>query len=504
MVGAPIYKASYGTSNAPQSDRIPAWKKLGLKLKHAQDTTSLISSSQGDSSSTLKRSLPNAQAAPTDNKSFAEPLTKKRRVDSRTIDSSRSRSSLAKTSDTLSKEKSAQLKKKVSFTAETKIEDGGKELYNEWEQDDFAYYEQKAAENDAKEALRVASGAQNQPQKLTTRSKKPSDAPRKSKDALDYLNLHHRSPSSWKFSKNREVWILRRILSTDDIPASFNIALATYVHGLRSRQARSRLLDQCHRALQERQERSSSDEHYSNSELGEMDDPDRRKAYHDDAVTRFKRSLEDHLDSEQRQAEEDDPEYQRWISRRRRAELLLWAVTPSTSSTEESSSTSHGAAPEPQSPASAKSMNGVRPKGYISKRKNRTAVVVEGSSSSEEDSGSSDDEDDGGIELANGKSIANGSTDAATTSTDDSSSAASSVDSDSTLEAESDTVTSRPTTSTSSSDSDSETETPSTSGKRQHSIISISSRSDISGVPTSSTSDDSSSATSSIEEDEED
>ena len=497
MAVAPAYNASNGTSNASQPEHIPAWKRLGLELKHTQGAASVISSGNAVLSSTLKRPLPDTHVASADQKNLVEPLMKKRRVDSRTTESSQSSSNLARTPDTLPEDKSTRLKKKVSFTAETKLEDGGKELFNDWEQDDFAYYEQKAADNDAKEARRVASNTQNKPQKLPTRSKKPSDTRRKSKDALDYLNLYHTSPDAWKFNKNREVWILRRILSTDDIPASFDIALASYVHGLRSRQARSRLLGQCHHALKEEQEASPKDERDLNSNSDHMEDPSRRKAYHDEAVRRFKRSLEDRLDGEQRKADENDPEYQRWLSRRRRAELLLWAVTSSTPSTEEDSISSHSAKLEPRSSANVKPVNETVPNGHIFKKKNRTAVV-EVSSSSEEESGSSDDEDDGGSELANRNDISNGATDFLT-SAGETSSAASSVDSDSSADAEFATIVRRVRSSTSSSESESETDTHFGSGKRRQSAITISSTSESSRLPMSSTS-----AASSTEEDDED
>jgi hypothetical protein len=506
MVVSPVYNASQGPSASSQQERIPAWKRLGLKLKNAKDTDEVGSSTNGASRSTIKRSPPDTRLASRVEGSPAEPVAKRRRVESHTNESSQGNGSLARPSGPFSEDQNARLKKKVSFTAETKLEDGGKELIAGWEQDEFAYYEQKAAENDAREALKVVSDVQNNPQKSAIQAKKPFDTPRKSKDALDYLNIYHRSRSSWKFNKNREVWILRHMLSTEDIPVAFNIALAVYVHGLGSRQARSRLLNQCQEALEkEGQEESYRDE--TASSLGHMEDPKRRKAYHDDAVRKFKRSLEDNLDDEQRKADEDDPEYQRWLSRRRRAELLLWAVMPSNSSTEEASMSSHEVKSEPHSSTSAKSAiggsaNGVLPHGHLFKKKNRTVVVVEASSSSEDESESSDGEGDGS-RLANGKGYHDGVTDFSS-SADESSSAASSANSDSNSEAESTTVTSRPTGSVSSSDDESETGTHSASGKRQQSAISISSRSDTSTLPASLISNETSSSASTEDDDEQD
>lgn len=505
MVLLPVYNASNGPSAFSQEERIPAWKRLGLKLKNVKDTKEAVSSTNSVLPNKLKQSSPSAHSGPRVDGSLAEPLAKRRRVESHANGHTQTNGSLAGTSGILPKDQAARLKKKVSFTAETKLEDGGKELITGWEQDDYAYYEQKAAENDAKEARRDFASAQKKSEESKIFSKKPSSTPRKSKDALDYLNLYYRSRCSWKFSKNREVWILQHILSTNDIPTSFNIALASYVHGLGSRQARSRLLNQCQEAL-EKEGPKESPEVGQDSDLDHMEDLKRQKAYHDYAVGRFKRSLEDHLNDEQRQADEDDPQYQRWLSRRRRAELLLWAVTPSASSTEGSSVSSHEVKSEPQSSTSAKSAdivskNGVIPGGHLLKKKNRT-VVVEASSSSEDESGSSDEEDDSS-KLANGKSVSNQLM-YSSSSADEAASTASSGDGDSTSEEESTTITSGSTESVPLSDDESGMDIPSALGKRQQSAISISSRSETSTVQIPSTSDETYSSASTEDDDEQD
>lgn len=498
MVIPPVYNASNGLSGHSQQEHVPAWKKLGLKLKNSKDTQEVISSTNGVSRGTLKRPPPDTHLAPTVKGIVVEPLAKKRRVEFDADKPTPSNISLARTSDEFPKYQKARLKKKVSFTVETKLEDGGKELITEWERDDYAYYERKAAENDAKEA-------QKRSEKSPDSLEKPSSTQGKSKDALDYLNLYHRSRNSWKFNKNREVWILRHILSIDEIPASFNNALASYVHGLGSRQAISRLLNQCQEAL----ERGKVKEYpglHQDSTFSHMENPDRRKAYHDDAVRRFKRNLEDHLDHEQRKEDENDRDYQQWLSGRRREELLLWAVTPSNPSAEGASVSSREVGSDPQSFTNDKSaigvsVNGLLPSGRLFKKKNRT-VVVEASSSSENESGISDDEDDG-IELPNGKGVPDGVTDSSS-SADDLSSAASSADSESDSEAESTTKASRSRGSVSPSTDGAEIESKFPSGKREQSAISISSRSNTSTLPLSSTSDETSSAASSDYDEERD
>jgi hypothetical protein len=504
MAVPPARNTNTSTSNSSMPEHIPAWKRLGLKLKSAKEAQGgTVAPTNGASPKELKRSLPDAHLAlaPELRESWVKPVTKRRRLGSDTTESARSNGSLNRTPNIFSTGPSAKLKKKVSFTAETKLEDGGKELITDWEHDDYAYYEQKAADNDAKEALRVASDAQNKPHESSTHPQKPSDTRRKSKDALEYLNLYCRSRRSWKFNKNREVWILRHILSSDDIPTSFNIALASYVHGLGSKQARLRLLSQCQEALdKEVPEEPSKGETGSNP--GHMEDPIRRKAYHDDAIKRFKRNLEGHLDHEQRKADEDDPDYQRWLSRRRRAELLLWAVTPSTPSTEGASVSSKEVRSEPHSSTSAKSANGVLSSGHVSKKKNRTAVI-EVSSSSEDESGSSGDDGEDCDKVGKENGVLNRLTQSST-SAHKSSDEASGSNNDSNSDSDSGTAASRSIGSTSSSDDESEIDPPFASGERSHSRNSLSSTGDTSTLPVSSTSDETSSSASSVDGDEED
>jgi hypothetical protein len=494
MAVAPVLPSANGLSASSQKEHIPAWKRLGLKLKNAKDTKDVINSAHQISRSTLKRASPNTQLTTTVKSSITEPQAKRRRTEFDADTFTESNVKLTRRADAFSKNRNPMLKKKVSFTAETKLEDGGKELITDWEQDSYAYYEQKAAENDAKEAQEKSTDS-------VLSSRKQFGTSRKSKDALDYLNLYYSSRSSWKFNKNREVWILRHILSPDAIPTSFNNALASYVHGLGSRQARSRLVGQCQEALAKPvPEGLSGDKQQSN--LGHMEDPARRKAYHDGAVRRFKQSLETHMDEVQRKADEDDPAYQRWLSRRKRAEILLWAVTPSTSSTDSASTPSREVKSESQSSTSVRSTRG-QPNGYLfsrKKKKNRTAIV-EATSSSEEGSGSSDSGGDGS-ELESGGGLPN--VPESSSSADDSSRETSISESDSGSGAESATIANHPADSTPSSEDESEANKHHIIRRPQQSAISISSRSNPSPTPVSSTSDDTSSSGSTESDDDQD
>ena len=388
-----------GMSDVAKPERIPAWKRLGLKLKHAKDDENFAGSNSALSSNSLKRSTSDDVRSKGNEDKHSSPVAKKRRVDSYSNDLNQSNGSLVRRIDSSSTPKLTRLKKSVSFTPETKLEDGdsSKTLHADWAESDEDYYSRKAAEHDAAEAAKATASIQSvfKSQKKPTESKKSSkslpETPHKSRDALEYLNLYYTSRSSWKFQKNREVWILRHILS-EAIPPSFNLPLASYIHGLKSERAKSRLLTQCQEAI-EKGELDTSANGKTDSPSTSMEDPKLAKAYQDNALKRFKCSLEEHLDHEQRKADEKDPEYQRWLARRKRAELLLWAVTPTSSNPESESSSSRDIKSEHHSSTNRKSLNGAFSNGLERKRKNRT-IVVEDSSSSEEESGSSESEDD--------------------------------------------------------------------------------------------------------------
>lgn len=483
-----------------QTDRIPAWKRLGLKLKYAKEDENAAGLDSGLSSNALKRPTSGTHPLPGRGDSESTPATKKRRIQPCENDPIQSNGNLSQRTDPSPKPRGNSLKKSVSFTPETKLEDGDstKTLHASWAESDEDYYSRKAAEHDAAEAAEAAETAfatsshLGTPNRISNSKSKVAtslDAPRKSKDALDYLNLYHNSRASWKFSKNREVWILRHSLSTEAIPSSFNLALAVYIHGLKSDRAKLRLLSECQEIL-EKGESTSPINDSDESTLDSMEDPKRREAYQDDAIRRFKRSLEDHVNLEQRKADEEDQEYQRWLSRKRRAELLLWAVTPPTPSTAASSlSSRRDTTSERLSSTVSKSSNEALTNGVGKGRKNRTAIV-DVSSSSEEESESSDEDDESQAASTNGIDH-NGSD--VISSSDESSGTESDVQTTPRAGSSSSPAATSSTHSSSSDGSDSDTRRP--SGKRQQSAISISSRSNSSLVTASSTSDDDSEST---------
>ncbi len=504
MAVAPSTNAHKDTTDAAKPERIPAWKRLGLLLKSAKEGGDCAGPNNGLSSHSFKRSTAEIHPSKGDEDKHNSPAAKKRRVDSHSKEFNHSNSSLAGRNVSLTTPKVNRLKKSVSFTPETKLEDGdsSKTLYADWAESDEDYYSRKAAEYDAKEATEAAavtqsiSNSQNQPEELTKPLNSFSETPHKSRDALEYLSLYHKSRSSWKFQKNREIWILKHILSTEAIPPSFNHPLASYIHGLKSERAKTRLVAECRETLK----KEAVDTHTNgtiDSSSATMEDPKRREAYQEEAIRRFKRSFEEHLDEEQRIVDEEDPEYQRFLSRRKRAELLLWAVSSSSFGTEPGSASTPEIKPEGRSSAGTKSLNGAPSNGLEMKRKNRTAIV-EDSSSSDEESGSSDSEDDQSDGVIN-NGVHQHLTDATSSSNN-----SSDTELDARDGSRSDSRSSLAATDATASNTFAGYGLDATkrhaSGKRQASAIPISSRSNASLATASSSSDDISESTSSVDD----
>ena len=182
---------------------VPAWKRLGLKLKYAKED-------------------------PSDSPTIPSTINGSRKIKFDDIDDSPPPSTL--TNDSTPKPNGegppAKKQKRVSFSTDTKLVDG-----------DTA---RSALPSEVTDALAAAKNAKaSQPKK----SNKPQTAPskHKSEDALDYLRQYYYEHDTWKFTKTREIWVLKHALSTEDVPLSYNLPLAQYIYRLKSQGARERL-----------------------------------------------------------------------------------------------------------------------------------------------------------------------------------------------------------------------------------------------------------------------
>ncbi|KAI4231614.1 MAG: hypothetical protein LQ349_005500 [Xanthoria aureola] len=273
---------------------VPAWKKLGLKLKNASEPAA--TTPVHGPLSQKKRKLPDGDQQ---NLHGAESKPTKRVKKSTNTENHAAGSGTTAQVDrdpSSTTSKKPTLRKSVSFAAGAKTEDGesAKDLYNSWLDSqkatdpsfDPSSYNQDAlkaitpttvavAERDPTNLTTNSSSSKDPQPPLTPKNKKKKKKKRnKSKSttlpkstantngsittpaktlqptthpALTYLSTHQTSPKDWKFSKSRSSYLLRHLFSLPHIPASYTPALESYLSGLESRTAiqaiRQRALD---------------------------------------------------------------------------------------------------------------------------------------------------------------------------------------------------------------------------------------------------------------------
>jgi hypothetical protein len=376
-----------------QQPVIPAWKRLGLKLKYADEVFEPTGKLNGDGGviTSPKSVKPNSRKEA--QQVSDEPPRKKRKA-STGSDEVR-QAGLTNGTDTSNGKRSEtdtkKLKKRVSFSADVKTDSdipGTTPVEAESNPEGAPVTKRK---KDKKKKGRATSDAQ-----LPLSSA--------SNPALEYLSQYHTARSTWKFNKNREIWILKHALSEADIPKSYDVALARYVHGLKGAGARDRLKTACVDMLKKQSSKEDTSNQLNDGHEGLQDG--RFQA-------RFENELQDGA-----KADQDNGEFQTWIQHQPRSKLLLWSLGHD------------GSLPtEAKANTTTAQTNGIdSSKLRQKKKKNRTAVVEyessSSSSSSESDTdGESDSDHDASPEVAEETTSSSGS--------DSSTSSESSSDSDS-------------------------------------------------------------------------
>ncbi|KAF2224064.1 hypothetical protein BDZ85DRAFT_260333 [Elsinoe ampelina] len=278
-------------SATPDSARVPAWKRLGLKLKNpqAQSQPSVVNTTQ----SSLQASTP-AQDSPTTTNgnshlkksSSHEVLSmnghesgskkRKRQSESTSILSHASlppdttttadysiKPSHKQPNDERSNESQPRKKrsKSVTFSQDTKPEDG----------DSTKLFGAPSTDPEPITNGEVAISNQNQAEFPAEASeKKPKERKARNKDKLatlptyvQYLEQFHADRANWKFNKSKQNDILKNIWNTYRIPPSHNNALVAYIKGLQGQAARKRISDEAkarlHKIMPTAEERAAWD-----------------------------------------------------------------------------------------------------------------------------------------------------------------------------------------------------------------------------------------------------
>ncbi|PWY84546.1 N-terminal nucleophile aminohydrolase [Aspergillus sclerotioniger CBS 115572] len=345
-------------SSTQSSQHIPAWKKMGPKLKNAKDTPVAFPEENKENASVNK------------DQDKKQRKSKKRRLEN--DDDEGVKNDGGKEDAEASKKKK---KKRVSFSAGSKEYDGSdEELEQEKEQVKDDAKDEKIPEDDdiaddegGKEKKKKEKKKKNKDKKKEGSTEDASATPKiHETPILSYLSLYHKHRSAWKFQKNRETHLFKHVLSQEQVPAQYNAALLAYLQGLKSEGAKLRLRQIAEEVIK-----------------AEAEAEDQNAPSYDKAVAAFRIRLsagQEDLDS-QDIAGQFDADMLKKIENRRRAELVLFAVNGTLFNYQKPR-------PPPQKGKKAQAQPGKK------KKKNRTAFVEISSSSESESSSDSDSDSD--------------------------------------------------------------------------------------------------------------
>ena len=229
-----------------ESTHIPAWKRLGLKLRSQAPPVSVPETS--DQIGSIKRKRVGA---------IDEEPSKK------TKKNSHHPSPAVPVTPVLARKKS------VTFTSETKVDDGDsiKQLFNSWvaeqksqdpsfqlqnSQPAFKTPEPSIVEEQVKTSLdekdrrakriKKPKKEQGKKSKSANLSKIVKPANPSSRPYLQYLRQYHESRDNWKFNKNHQTHLLKHVFDIDIIPSDHAYLICHYVRGLQGG-VRTRLRD---------------------------------------------------------------------------------------------------------------------------------------------------------------------------------------------------------------------------------------------------------------------
>ncbi|KAI9833589.1 MAG: hypothetical protein M1819_003542 [Sarea resinae] len=483
-------------ANRPPTPHVPAWKRLGLKLKFAKGeaadaVNSTVSPSPATHSGHKKRKLDGDESS-AESESAASPLAEKR--SKKRKPSPRSNAQLvernvkpSKPDDTSARPETATLKKRksVAFTPETKVEDGDsiKQFFSAWvaEQkaaDSSFTYPPQSSQPAHHFATESPASIDSEKQKDPKKPKKPKASkkdrakqvstdnviPAPTHPALIYLSQYHTDRANWKFNKIRQTYILKHLFDTTLIPPSYNDALTSYISGLQGSGARARISEAGLAVRKSTDEEAKSQQQTeSQGDTGKHGHSTNEKDVHlyNETLASFLTSLhfpspEPSGSNSSTSTEPDLPsKFLTLLQKRKRAEIILHSLSSSSPSPYLSTHPKQTHQDPDRGPLNER-LTDDRPLKRRRKRRTTTVDSDDETSSSGSNSSSSDSSDDSSDDSASGsesESDGDGDSEIEKSSTSSSSSSSSEDEVESEAETDSETASASSTSSPSSSSS---------------------------------------------------
>nr|POF01249.1 uncharacterized protein c7orf50 like [Quercus suber] len=275
---------------------VPAWKRLGLKLKYANDTPSEIvtqSTVQAEEPTIANKYTVKRSRNPEDD---LEPS--KRSKVSVEHEASTAVSGIESSHDATPLASPKGRRKSVTFTSDTKKDDGfsATTLYQNWlanenEAQSSAPANEEGHVTTVQRLEPVLSRPDKKPKKDKSKSKTDKSAKlarsekqpenEETPDYVKYLIQFYQDKSSWKFHKKKQNELIKHCFDLGRIPAEHTLALVEYVKGLQSAGVQQRLIETSEKLLQDL---LTSQE--KGSEIENMESPQARKSAYEAAVRR--------------------------------------------------------------------------------------------------------------------------------------------------------------------------------------------------------------------------
>ena len=350
---------------------VPAWKRIGLKLKQGDPGSPAKSDNIRKSSSGSNKKRPREtngvnlveHASDVNGASRSAKKQKRSAHDDDASSVSAAAATATQTSSDARKDTQSQKRKSVSFAPDAKQSDGvsTKELLDTWQQEqNLGQQSSEPVSADGKIAASQSLDGDAKPSKAKKprTSKGPSGVRRKITEKtettsesisafLEYLSAFHRSRDAWKFNKTKQTHLLRDLFDLRAVPSDYNTALKEYLLGLKGESIRIHLREQASQIVEEEdnalvnqstgkptntEDSSNAASHAKQSDKAMEPrrypgiSPAQRKQEYRDAVRRFKKELKEGLLKREESDIMKDPEWKPKIDRRLRAEMVLWCV----------------------------------------------------------------------------------------------------------------------------------------------------------------------------------
>ena len=415
---------------------VPAWKRLGLKVKPSHEAPQSYPPAGNDlpEREEIDQSISNGEDRTQSTAKLAHAPKRQRKQALDTASSSQSQTPHNGNVNPLLDSKllpSRRRQKSVSFASGAKTEDGEstKDLYKTW----LAQQDLESHSSDVTKALREVpqsksvNGSEATGKKNAKKRKRSSkEGPKvikpschKASKALKYLEEYRTSSPAWKFNKTMQTFLLHQAFDLSKIPPSYDHVLRTYLAGLAGMSSRGRLRGQASILCKE-DDNALVQEDTGSETMTEVETSEASSQKADELTRQSLKDRKDEYRAALREYKEQlgrgtvpephvqevtkDDYFTMRLCRRQRAELLLWGVKWDSKELQANGSTlNENKAPETSHPEEMEEVaeskaekvevvtesNGAKGKRKR-KRKKRLAVAEDTSSSSSESSDTDD------------------------------------------------------------------------------------------------------------------